>query len=82
MLASDGGFRKLKDPDKFPKKTVVVPEGYVFVLGDNRGNSADSRYIGFIPDDSVVARPTLIYFSRDADTGEIRWSRIGRGVRE
>jgi signal peptidase I len=59
---------------------LLVPIGHVFVLGDNRGNSADSRYIGFIPVDSVVARPTAIYFSRDVESGKVRWSRIGRSA--
>jgi signal peptidase I len=56
---------------------LVVPAGHCFVLADNRGMSADSRYIGFIPLDAVVEEPTSVYFSKDPDAGTVRWSRIG-----
>jgi signal peptidase I len=42
-----------------------VPEGSFFVLGDNRDDSYDSRYWGFVPAENVVGRPLLIYFSMD-----------------
>ena len=59
---------------------LAVPAGHYFMLGDNRSNSADSRYLGFIPRDSIVGQPKVIYFSRNPETGEIRWSRIGRSL--
>jgi signal peptidase I len=42
---------------------VVVPAGEYFVLGDNRNDSEDSRYWGFVPRDAVVGRPLLVYFT-------------------
>lgn len=42
---------------------LLVPPGSYFVLGDNRNFSRDSRYWGFVPQDSIVGRPFLIYFS-------------------
>ncbi|HEU4629327.1 MAG TPA: signal peptidase I, partial [Gemmatimonadaceae bacterium] len=60
---------------------LVVPPGQLFLLGDRRDRSLDSRYIGFVSTDRVWGRPVWIYFSRDPERGRIRWSRVGRGVR-
>jgi signal peptidase I len=49
---------------------LIVPEGHYFVLGDNRDESLDSRYWGFVPKENVIGRPLLIYWSvqkRDQD---------------
>lgn len=42
---------------------LVIPEGSYFVLGDNRNDSEDSRYWGFVPRNDIVGKPLLIYFS-------------------
>jgi signal peptidase I len=47
---------------------LIVPQGHYFVLGDNRDESLDSRYWGFVPRENVIGRPLLIYWSvRDAE---------------
>ncbi len=54
---------------------VVVPPGMLFVMGDNRENSADSRYWGFVPREYVVGKPLMVYWSFDAPTDELaEWS--------
>ncbi len=42
---------------------LIVPRGHYFVLGDNRDQSLDSRYWGFVPRENIIGRPLLIYFS-------------------
>jgi signal peptidase I len=62
---------------------VTVPAGQYFMMGDNRDNSEDSRYWGFMPRENVKGRALVIYWSYDPDAGLTgpRWSRILRQVR-
>ena len=56
---------------------------YYWMMGDNRHNSADSRYWGFVPEDHIVGKPIFIWWSSDPDRGGfggIRWSRLFRIV--
>jgi signal peptidase I len=50
---------------------TVVPEGKLFVMGDNRDNSSDSRDWGFVPMNNVIGEPLFVYWSYDAPTA--RW---------
>lgn len=60
---------------------LLIPPGKLFVLGDNRNNSEDSRYWGFVPETNIVGRPVLVYFAvpngADAPEGgpvaRLRW---------
>jgi len=42
---------------------LIVPEGHYFALGDNRDESLDSRYWGFVPKENIIGSPWLIYWS-------------------
>ena len=57
---------------------------YYWMMGDNRHNSADSRYWGFVPEDHIVGKPLFIWLSLDEDRGwfdgKIRWNRLFRSV--
>jgi signal peptidase I len=56
---------------------------YYWMMGDNRHNSLDSRYWGFVPEDHIVGKPIFIWWSSDPDRhgfGGIRWSRLFRFV--
>jgi signal peptidase I len=58
----------------------TVPPGYVFVMGDNREQSYDSRFWGPVPIDDIKGQALIIYWSWDGPDRWVRWERIGRLV--
>ena len=61
---------------------LKVPEGSLFVMGDNRDNSQDSRFWGFVKTNEVKGKAFIVYFSLDWDAqdllNKIRWTRLGK----
>ena len=64
-------------------KSYTFKMDYYWMQGDNRHNSADSRYWGFVPEDHIVGKPIFIWWSSDPDRrgiNGVRWSRLGKIV--
>jgi signal peptidase I len=74
-------YKRIADAYEF--QPIRIGEEYTFQMdyywmqGDNRHNSADSRYWGFVPEDHIVGRPVFIWLSIDKDKHGIRWNRLG-----
>ena len=88
----EGRRRGRRHPTRDNWGPLVVPPDRFFVLGDNRDNSEDSRYWGFVGRESIVGKPWVVWYSvsvlgsEPAETrptwiGEVRWDRIGDVVR-
>ena len=60
--------------------TCKVPPGHYFMMGDNRDNSDDSRYWGFVPDDHIRGKAFFIWFNWD-DISSLAFKRVGSGIR-
>ena len=66
-----------------PATSYTFKLDYYWMQGDNRHNSADSRYWGFVPEDHIVGKPLFVWWSSDPDRrgfGGIRWSRLFKWV--
>jgi len=59
---------------------LVVPEGNYFMMGDNRDDSADSRFWGFVPDSYFRGKAFLVWMSWNSKTDNVRWSKIGKFI--
>ena len=61
--------------------TYTFRMNYYWMMGDNRHNSADSRFWGFVPEDHIVGKASFIAFSKGLDGEGIRWSRLFKKIR-
>jgi signal peptidase I len=71
--------RSMQPRDNFGP--VKVPAGHIFAMGDNRDNSYDGRFWGFVNLDDVVGKAFIIYWSWNRENRNLRWSRLGKIIR-
>ena len=81
-VSTDSAFHEVTSFDVRERYgPVTVPPHQYFVMGDNRDNSQDSRFWGFLPATYIKGDALFIYFSTGDGTGGIQWGRLGRRVR-
>jgi signal peptidase I len=81
-----GGFESMDKRDDYGP--VTVPEGYYFAMGDNRDNSQDSRWWGFLSRDYIKGKALMVYWSYEPENGSVtsfltgtRWNRLLHQIR-
>jgi signal peptidase I len=87
QIADPWGYFRRRGPEWYLERVenygpVTVPKDSLFVMGDNRDDSEDSRFWGFLPLKDVLGKALVIYFSWDAQAQspwyKVRWARIGK----
>src|SRR5262245_2373908 len=88
QVVGDSAFKKSYSPTRDNWGPFVVPADHYFMMGDNRDDSLDSRFWGFLDEDRIKGKAEIIYYSytRDEFTAfawlrHIRWKRIGKRIR-
>lgn len=88
FIYRDSDLKDEKQLTALIKKTIdegngyTIKKNYYFLMGDNRNNSADSRYIGFIAEDEIIGKASYVYFSMfNFNIFAIRWDRIGKEIK-
>jgi signal peptidase I len=84
LVGVSAAARRRYQPTRDNWGPLLVPAGKYFVLGDNRDDSSDSRYWGFVDESAIKGRTLFVYFSYNRETHDalpwltdIRWSRLG-----
>ena len=89
LISDPWGYFDSREPPSFIAAVenfgpVTVPEDSLFVMGDNRNNSADSRFWGTLPLNDVLGKAFIIYFSWNGKAenllDKVRWTRIGKPI--
>lgn len=77
-IAGSAPYTVIYSKDHRPEELgpIIVPAGEVFLLGDHRDNSDDSRYWGMVPKKNLDGKVVLVWFSVDPETSSVRWNRV------
>ena len=85
LIEDPWGHPNPSSPSRGTYGPIMVPPNSLFVMGDNRDNSEDSRYWGFVPLDDVLGKAFILYWSWDRQVtslvSKVRWQRIGSLIR-